>query len=48
MGMGLPICQSIFEAHGGRILTAANDHGGAMFQFMLPVVISLKNSSNGS
>jgi PAS domain S-box-containing protein len=37
MGMGLSICRSIIEAHGGRIWLLANSEAGAVFQFMLPV-----------
>jgi C4-dicarboxylate-specific signal transduction histidine kinase len=37
IGMGLPICRSIIEAHGGRIWAAANLPQGADFQFTLPV-----------
>ena len=37
MGIGLTICQSIVEAHGGRIWAAPNPDGGVEFCFQLPV-----------
>lgn len=36
MGVGLSICRTIIEAHGGRITARANEGGGTVFEFTLP------------
>ena len=36
LGLGLSICRSIIEAHGGRLWACANVPCGAIFQFAVP------------
>ncbi len=37
MGVGLSICRTIVEAHGGHLLAEARVGGGAVLRFTLPV-----------
>ncbi|MBU3114570.1 DUF4118 domain-containing protein [Clostridium lacusfryxellense] len=43
IGLGLAICKSIIEGHGGSIEAMNNSSGGANFRFMLPVIRSEEN-----
>jgi signal transduction histidine kinase len=36
MGMGLSICHSIIEGHGGQISVCPNKPAGSIFEFKLP------------
>ena len=37
MGVGLSICRTIVEAHGGQLWMTRNPEGGTIFRFQLPV-----------
>jgi signal transduction histidine kinase len=41
VGMGLSICRSIIDAHGGRLWAEPNEPRGAVFQFTLPSIDSV-------
>jgi C4-dicarboxylate-specific signal transduction histidine kinase len=43
MGMGLSICRSIIEDHGGRLWASRVDPQGALFQFTIPVTQPVKS-----
>jgi signal transduction histidine kinase len=38
MGLGLPICKAIVDAHGGRLELTHNEPCGALFSFTLPAM----------
>jgi PAS domain S-box-containing protein len=38
MGLGLSICQSIIDGHGGRLWVVPNPIGGSTFRFSIPAI----------
>jgi signal transduction histidine kinase len=48
MGMGLSICRSIIEGHGGRIWVSPAPIRGAIFQFELPTTLGEERVSTSA
>ena len=46
MGLGLSICRTIVEAHGGRIRVSENPGGGLIFRFTLPAASGNENDND--
>jgi C4-dicarboxylate-specific signal transduction histidine kinase len=43
LGLGLSICRSIIEEHGGRLWASANEPRGAVFQFTVPIAARMNS-----
>lgn len=43
LGLGLPICNWIIAAHGGKLLAHSNPNGGATFSFDLPLPVEVSH-----
>jgi two-component system sensor kinase FixL len=46
MGMGLPICQSIIQSHGGELKHSAGSPQGSIFSFTLPAKPIVNNNTD--
>jgi PAS domain S-box-containing protein len=46
MGLGLAICRMIVERHGGRLSASSDGKNGARFQFVLPIELNGRLTSN--
>lgn len=44
MGLGLAICRTVIESHGGRLWSQPHEGGGACFCFRLPCVVAHRAS----
>ena len=48
LGMGLAICRSIIEAHGGRLWASPQLPHGSVFQFTVPAAINRRGADNAA
>ena len=48
LGVGLSICRTIIEAHGGRIWASPNPEGGTIFHFTLRRVTDLDDAAESA
>lgn len=48
MGMGLKICRTTIEFHGGTLTHVANPLGGTIFRFSVPVIASQEHTSSAA
>jgi len=47
MGMGLNICRTAIEFHGGQLTHSANPEGGTIFRLALPVISEDNTAAHG-